>query len=316
MDALVDRTTDLRWSDWSAVIGIVTGVGGLLAAFIFYIKGKKEKDPCWTVSSYTVVSTGPGNLEGLDVLYRGTRVDRLSFARITLWNNGREPIDGEDATKGDPLRIAGGEGFKLLDAKVVAVNSESQPKGRFDDQSGIAYLDFSFLNQGDAISYQVVHDGGFWDHPSIKGNVRGAKGVRLVDSYVSRRIDPFPLGDGEPSGCGVRGVVASLAIFLALFTVVLLLLSFVSEHVVGYWRELAVTTAVVLLIGLVLGYVESRKDRRPKGMRPFGNEVAAAGALERGERPARALQARSSRRKHDSLNPREWDASDRTDRPK
>ena len=71
--------------------------------------------------------------------------------------------------------------MRILDAEVLAVNSASQPAVQFSEAE--AKITFDYLEEGEGVVLQVVHDGADEGALRVYGHIMGATKLRRVSSF-------------------------------------------------------------------------------------------------------------------------------------
>src|SRR6266545_2886551 len=106
------------------IVGTVLGVIGLITGYYFYRKSLRNKEPYVSFKENNLIQGYISKFEGLEVLYRGHKVETLTVSKIIFWNGGAETIHRSDITTTDPIRVVGtNDDVKILDVKIVASNN-------------------------------------------------------------------------------------------------------------------------------------------------------------------------------------------------
>lgn len=245
--------------DWGIAIGVaglVLALGGILTGYIFYKRGDKRKDLCWSIGTINLVSDYSSVLSGLRVEYRGDDVANLSVSRVVVWNNGREVIDERDLDTGGNHHLSL---VTVWDAKIMHVErlQENNPANAvcvlpsIDGES--ARVTFRYLGYEHGAVFQVVHTGQDSNDLDLVGEVRG------IDA-VTRK------GDVLPHSLTFRGLWRHLLSIALVF-----LAAFLGWRGNVDSRLVAVLTfagfiLLVFFIDAFAGYIAWRRRRLPAGL--------------------------------------------------
>jgi hypothetical protein len=61
---------------------VVGMVFSLVLALVFYLKGKRDKEPHWSIQTVNLFKDYSGTVSGLDIQYLGEKVRDLSVSKI------------------------------------------------------------------------------------------------------------------------------------------------------------------------------------------------------------------------------------------
>jgi hypothetical protein len=131
---------------------------------------------------------------GLEVTYKGHKVDNLTVSKILFWNNGYDTIDSADIVSTDPLRIDSVN--QILDAVIIKTNNSSnQIIAAIGVDGASVNIAFDYLDKNDGAIIQVVHAGKSSNDLSLKGKLKGSP-IRFYQSNNRRvtEITTFLLG--------------------------------------------------------------------------------------------------------------------------
>lgn len=198
----------LASNPWITLGGFIIGALGLVLAIVFYFKSKKDRIPCYVVSSNTLIEGIDKALDGLQLLYKGQPQSRISVTKIAIWNDGRETIDRNDFVLANPVRVLCPPVLDILDVRVSQVSSEANPVNignplKLDEH--ISYsIDFEYLDYKDYFVIQLVHNGDVAQRFSVDGKIKGVAKMTRVSSgtiaephalkyYPLLRLFPFML---------------------------------------------------------------------------------------------------------------------------
>jgi len=171
-------------------IGILIGILGLIAAFVFYRKSLILKKPMWGIRTKSIVTNFISEIAFLNIKYRNKQVKNLSFSRLIFWNDGKNPIDNNDISDHNPLGIyVVQEEILILDAKIIEENSSaSRIKINLHENKKCINIDFEYLNSNKGFVIELVHTGISSNDLVIKGDI---KGVDRMIKVPYRRVERF-----------------------------------------------------------------------------------------------------------------------------
>lgn len=186
MTKILSSILSLPW------VGTIAGIVGVALAVIFYLKGKRRPRLCSKKEEFSVIGNPGARFPGgLQILFRGVEVNRVTSTRVYLWNAGNTTIDSSHLLKSDPLRLQIEEGELLefdIDRRTRAVNDFKAEKS--EDGSALL-LSFEYLDPGDGASIIVIHSGGKRKAQilgSVKEIRRGISEIVLPDSRYQNLI--------------------------------------------------------------------------------------------------------------------------------
>jgi hypothetical protein len=83
----MDTTTinALASNPWITLGGFLIGVLGVVLAIVFYVKSKKDRLPCYEVSSSTLIEGVEKTLDGLQLQYKGQLQSRITVTKIVFF---------------------------------------------------------------------------------------------------------------------------------------------------------------------------------------------------------------------------------------
>jgi hypothetical protein len=164
--------------------GFVIGVLGIVLAIVFYFKSKKEKTPCYEVSSDTLIEGIDKALDGLQLRYKGHPQSRITVTKIIFWNDGHETIDKGDLVAIDPVRVICPSSVTILDIQVTQASFHSNAVSLGDEEKTTEHtsypINFEYLDHKNFFIIQIVHNGDERANFSIGGKIKGVDKITLV----------------------------------------------------------------------------------------------------------------------------------------
>ena len=168
---------------FSLAVGTFIGILGIWLGYIFYKRGRQVSRLSHLIGDAPIIGLAPTRYsDGLEVLFDGRRVSRVTSTSFGVWNSGTTTIYGRDIVEKDELRLElSGDGEMLR----VTVESETRSvNGAMVSLSGAnrATLGFDYLDPGDGFRVQALHSGAP-KSLAVMGTIRGLpKGVELFGS--------------------------------------------------------------------------------------------------------------------------------------
>ena len=101
------------------IISIGIAIIGIVLAYVFYRKGLRSKEPCWSVRNNVLVEGYSSKIGKLDIRFKDEQVENLSIARIAFWNQGAETLDRHDIETVNPLRIEADEEIEIQGNRII-----------------------------------------------------------------------------------------------------------------------------------------------------------------------------------------------------
>jgi hypothetical protein len=179
----------MDWNIILGIVGVVLGIIGLIAGYIFYRRGLRTKEPCWSMKTETLIEGYSAKFQDLKILYQDKQIENLSVSRIAFWNRGRETIEFDDIPqKAPPLIVARGEA-EILDAKVIQqTNRSSDFSVHLSDNGKYAQILFDYIDNEQGAVFQVIHTGTSpidIEDLQVWGDIKGAKRISFKTTYTT-----------------------------------------------------------------------------------------------------------------------------------
>jgi hypothetical protein len=182
---------NISFDRFLAVAGLVLAIVSLVAAFIFYKKSLKTKEPIYIVSKISLIQNNISQMNGLEISYKDRKIENLSASKIVFWNKGTETIDNQDIIKQDPLRIECSENNHILEATVIGSNKlANQLSLEVRDSGKAAYLTFEYLDKNNGGIFQIIHTGISSNDIFFKGELKGAV-IQVYKNSQTNRVQNF-----------------------------------------------------------------------------------------------------------------------------
>jgi hypothetical protein len=208
-------------------------IATFVASYAFYRLSTRDRKPVYMKTGSRVVSDG----DGIEVLFHGAAVPRVTRTMVFFWNAGRESIRSEDVREPVTLEIEGGS---LLSATILR-STRVEIRTVLDIVDDAATLTFSHLDRGDGCCIEVMHTA-----PDPMGVTLSTVvvGVKTGPTFLPSPFWDDPAGVWIPAVTSVGGVV-----FL------------IGSAIGGSWLG-AFGGAAATILGLRLAWSSRRRDRR------------------------------------------------------
>jgi hypothetical protein len=168
-------------SEHAALVNLLSlsfGLVGIVLAVVFYKAGKPVHCLSYATRTFRIISEKAQKVQGLEVRFRGARVNAISITRMAIWNGGTEALRNTDISEGEPLVIRPRDNVNILQADLVELTSRAnKPSIEPVVQGGASgYLfRFEFLNPADGVVISLIHDGTDVTDVSLTGTLVGAR---------------------------------------------------------------------------------------------------------------------------------------------
>src|SRR5260221_3628729 len=140
-----------------SLISTVLGLFGIVLAVVFYIKGKKNKQPYYLIKSFNIIYDNFENkIKNIEILYKKQIIKNLTISRIVIWNNGNEAISRSDIPDATKFTIETKEGVKIYDIEFIA-NTDTANKLAILNQDQQYLIDFDFIDPNQGFIIKVTH---------------------------------------------------------------------------------------------------------------------------------------------------------------
>lgn len=249
----------LTLDQWLAIGGPFIGLLGIFTAYIFYIKGKKEPAPWYSIHPLRVhiVDTGQAEIQGLEIRHNGNlRSDKnITATTVFLGNRGSAALRRNDIL--EPLVIKFPDESEILEARIVKVSRQlcgfSIEKAQTCPTE--VKISFNIAEKFDGAQIQIIHSGAPDASITFTGTFVGC--AFLERDYNS--IGQSALSKILPSVLQISmAAIAATMMTLAMLSLILEIPSWrlrqMSENYnrLGWATEYSASTLVLLLIFLIM----------------------------------------------------------------
>lgn len=174
----------------SPIASFFLAVFGIIIAVVFYYKGKRLKNPTFSIRSFNLVKDFSKKLANLEVFYSGDKVENLTVSKVAFWNDGNETIRQDDIASSDHLKININDKYVLYDVEVLASTNKANQFNIHKENNISALITFEYLDPNDGAVIQVTHSGLLSEDITITGTIKGA-GSPTRKHFYSHSRDSF-----------------------------------------------------------------------------------------------------------------------------
>jgi len=172
----------LTLDQWLAIGGLLVGLLGIFAAYVFYAKGRREPEPWYSIHPLKVhiVDKAQVQVQGLEIQHNGVPLSGKNITATTIFwgNRGNAPLRRSDIL--EPITIKFPNESEILEARIVTVSrhlcdfvietAQTRPRE--------AQVAFNIVEKYDGVKVQIIHSG----NPDVLINVSGIfVGCKLIE---------------------------------------------------------------------------------------------------------------------------------------
>lgn len=210
----------------NTVIGVIVGVVGLVAAFLFYRRSRVRPRLVYQYQALKLIGkVEPALPEEVKILYQKKGVPRLTRTHIILWNSGKAPVRREDIARHGAaglevpkLRFKFNNETQVL--RLDVLKETNREANKFEAEVNPNYpnevsFSFDYLDERDGVTLEILHtdEEGY---PEVQGSIIGQpKGISDWGKFVF----PHP----TPVAKWVLGIMTLFILALWTCTVIVLL---------------------------------------------------------------------------------------------
>jgi hypothetical protein len=169
----------------STITGIIAG---FLATMFFYLIGRKRKKPYYIISSFNLVNSELKQLDGIEICYKGSRVEDLTATQFIFWNDGKDTIDKNDVPEAAPLNIkAKDASINIYAAEVVSMTDASNKvevnliNKLLPTEVDEVRMTYDYLDKGQKNTIKILHSGKPYDL-IVNGKIKGVGNFKDYNS--------------------------------------------------------------------------------------------------------------------------------------
>lgn len=251
-----------------AALGLIGTIGGIVIAVLLYEIAKPRRLLAYATRTFRIIPRPVVKLDRLEVSYNGYPVQALSVTRLTVWNAGNEALRRADIPVAHPPVIYVSEGVTLFEADTVEHSSAANNVSLEPVHEPIVgyALRFDYLDPGDGVVFNIVHDGTTVTDARLTGNIIGARVRRTLAQGESPEVR-----DGVPQTRKPNSGRAQLRFVMRVCLALLPTLGILSI-LLGRWD----TGVFAISFGLLLGggmWLLGRRAYPPANLKAFDDNV-------------------------------------------
>ncbi|HHT9124318.1 MAG TPA: hypothetical protein ACFYD6_00705 [Candidatus Brocadiia bacterium] len=251
MDLWSKLTEWLKKNPWWGALGFLLALFSIILAVIFFISGRRTKEPTYAIQSTNLIQDFTSRFEALEITFAGKRISNFTATKVAFWNNGKETINSSDIVFADPLMIKVKNECKILDSSVSHPKEGSNPN-QFkivpSEDGSHVLIQFDYLDKDEGGVIQLLHTGKSSDDVEVCGTVK---------EYGKPKRRAFPI-------IMTYGTVLVKRRFIVVFLVVLPFILYVMEFLTSSQLVTKIVPSVMLVILLGFGFYMFKRHV-PKG---------------------------------------------------
>ena len=269
MDILVNlknfQETHPEFLNW---ISIFIGAIAIILSIVLYLKSKPLKLLAYANRMFMVVTNRSMKIEGLQVTVHGRTTPIVTVNRIAIWNAGNRTIFSEDLSDNDPIIIDPLHNSDVFEIAILEQTKTANQANLIEvtNNPNSREVRFDYLDPGDGILINVVHNGDSKEEFEISGSIKGGY-VKKRGSYPESAIanpNVLSMATPEESSGGElawRRIFYRILSFVSLVVSVLFLLKFLGKD--GRSFDL-ITSFFSLLAGGIFFTLAGKHSPTPK----------------------------------------------------
>ena len=250
-------------------ISLFTGVIGIFLSIVLYLKSKPLKLLAYANRMFMVITDRSMRIGGLEVTVHGRTTPVVTVNRIAIWNAGNRTIFSEDLSKSDPIIIGPLHNAEVFEIAILEQTKISNQANFIDitNNPNSHEIKFDYLDPGDGILINVVHNGDALEEFKISGSIKGGS-VKKRGSYPESVI-------ANPKIASIEGLsggeVMSRRLFYRVLSVtslvvsILFLLMFLGKD----GRSIALVTSFFSLFVGGMFFTLAKKHSPPPKLKKF-----------------------------------------------
>ena len=171
---------------FNTIMNWVIGLLGSGLAYYFYLKTRRKISLVYFQRSQLIIENSNPILNKITVHYDGMPQSRIVVTYISLWNNGNATIKKSEIVRYYNFGIKIPDNIDIMDyliVKEVTKSNEFEIQNSIQDVDGNSVLPISFdyIDPGDGILIQIVHNGFSSSSIHFSGKIMGLKEIARID---------------------------------------------------------------------------------------------------------------------------------------
>ncbi|RJX41044.1 hypothetical protein D3P09_03260 [Paenibacillus pinisoli] len=219
-------------------IGVIIGVIGIILSVYFYRKSLNRPRPAYQMASMRVIEEVSDSNGNIEIMFNGSKVDRVVKTQVAFWNAGSNTINSHDIVERDPIIIMYSEDSKILNYNIISISrSVNLFRAIINENSNQVEVTFDFLDPSDGAIIEIIHNDNKL-FPRVTGTIKGnMKGITDYGKLA------YPLLNRGKRKIGSDFYAASSIMMMSIY---LGLMYFFPDEI----RSNPNTSAVILIISL------------------------------------------------------------------
>ncbi len=160
-----------------------------ILSLLFCVIGKTKKEISFAKSSYSIVKNGANKISKLELYFNKAQIEDVTITKFAIWNSGNTTIKKDDIVRKEPLRVISKGSANILEVSILVENDTSNEFDVNLVNQKTAEIYFDYVDKGNGITMQVIHDGKSSDL-CIEGKIKGGnkiKNYKKDKNYVSKK---------------------------------------------------------------------------------------------------------------------------------
>lgn len=264
----------LKWlneNQWMNLIFLLLALLSILTSIYLFLKSKKRKEPVYDKRSINVISDAIKKHDGIEINYKGEKIENLTITKIAFWNDGNDTIDALDQAPTDKLSILIDEGFSILESEVLFQSNQSNNIQIAHTENKIKII-FDYLDAKQGGIIKLIHTGKSSSQINLNGTFKGSRKLRRVYSRtvnlstIWNFFPPFFRRFFYPTR---RKELKLLEVLFPWTTFVMAIMFgiayFISDHSLGY----KLFYILFFIVSILIAFNTIGKKSMPKGFEIF-----------------------------------------------
>ena len=164
---------------------------GLIIAIVTPIFQKKRKQLYYTVSTTQLVEEKVSKIDGVEILFHGSYINRLSVSNVRIWNSGNTIITVEDFYNKHKLQVIPTGDFEILGADTPKESADII-ESSVTTSNNVISISFQAFEKKDYISFNVYHTGNEKDRLLVDGRIKDGK---IIDKTFDTEVELNLVGE-------------------------------------------------------------------------------------------------------------------------
>lgn len=166
------------------------GVPSFIFAIYTWCRGKTKKELSFFKNRYQIVESGRSSIPKFQIFFSGKEINDLTITKFAIWNSGNDVIRREDMVSDNPLCIKCKDDAKILDAKIIAKNEDTNRFSVHRVTTTEVEIDFEYVDKREGIVLQIMHSGDSSDL-FLDYKIKGGKKITARSSDITRKMRHF-----------------------------------------------------------------------------------------------------------------------------